>query len=63
MENNIITREELENVQEFVKDYMFEEFGENLTSSKLKKLSTMFILWLKSDVNHGETSISNLYGI
>lgn len=63
MEDNIITREELEDVQEFVKYYMFEKFGEKLTSSKLKKLSTMFILWLKSDMNHGENPILNLYGI
>lgn len=64
MENNIITREELEFIQMDMGNYLKYELGIELTKNQLKKLSTMFIMWSRSDIDKNwENPILKLYGI
>lgn len=61
MIDNIITREELEFVQMDMGNYLKYELGIELTKNQLKKLSTMFILWSRTNENYDKNSEYDLF--
>lgn len=61
MIDNIITREELEFVQMDMGNYLKYELGIELTKNQLKKLSTMFILWSRTNENYDKNPEYDLF--